>query len=87
MPVEQTNTEAGVWQKRDVLVSTLCRSQYEGQPRRRLEAEEPTQVLASLSVRWVEQRNKSWTWQHCPMRDQGDHPSQGIKHVSMRFDN
>ena len=40
MPVEQTNTEAGVWQKRDVLVSTLCRSQYEGQPRRRLEAEE-----------------------------------------------
>ena len=47
----------------------------------------PTQVLASLTVRWVEQRNKSWTWQHCPMRDQGDHPSQGIKHVFMRFDN
>ena len=87
MAVKRTNTEAGVWQKRDVLVSALCSSQYEGQPRRILEAEEALQVLASLTVRWAEQTNKSWTWKHCPMRDQGDHPSQGIKHVFMRFEN
>ena len=47
----------------------------------------PSQVLARLTVRWAEQTNKSRTWQHCPMRDQGDHPSQGIKHVFMRFEN
>lgn len=40
MAVKRTNTEAGVWQKRDVLVSALCSSQYEGQPRRILEAED-----------------------------------------------
>ena len=39
MPVEQTNAEAGVWLKRHVLFSALCRSRCEGQPRRRFEAE------------------------------------------------
>lgn len=47
----------------------------------------PNKVLASLTVQWADQTNKSKTWPHCPMRDQGDHPSQSIKHVVMRFEN